>query len=133
MKLFILYIQIIIFCSLILISCRQLVGDENPPELIIEPPVEANNIQIIEPSYGNVFSPGDTITIKWTAPTIQKLDIQLFRKTEYQITIDENLDNDGEFIWKIPNGFPLSHHYLIKIISHSNQNIYDLSEQFGIL
>ena len=133
MKLSLLLIQILLFCSLILISCRQLVGDENPPELIIEPPAEANNIQIIEPAYGNVFSPGDTITIKWTAPTIQKLDIQLFRKTEYQITITENLNNDGEYLWKIPNGFPFSHHYLIKIISHSNQNIYDFSEQFGIL
>ena len=133
MKLSFLSIQILLFCSLILVSCRQLVGDENPPELIIEPHLEANNIQIIEPSYGNVFSPGDTITIKWTAPTIQKLDIQLFRKTEYQITINDNLNNDGEYIWIIPNGFPLSHHYLIKIISHSNQNIYDLSEQFGIL
>ena len=133
MKLFNFFVLILFFGLVLFCSCRQLTGEENPPALIIEPPVEANNIQIVEPAFGTVFSPGDTLTIKWIAPTIQKFDIQLFRKTEYIITITENLDNDGKYIWKIPYGFPLSHHYLIKIISHSNVNINNLSEQFGIL
>jgi len=133
MKSFKFFVQILFLSLLFICSCRQLGTEENPHELIIEPPEEANNIQIIEPSFGNVFNPGDTLTIKWMAPTIQKIDIQLFRKTEFIIGITENLNNDGEYIWKIPNDFPLSHHYLIKIISHSNENIYNFSKQFGIL
>ena len=133
MKLCILSIPVLIIHFLILLSCRPLVNEEDAPELIIEPPVEADNVQVIEPAFGTIRNPDDTLVIKWLAPTIEKIDIQLYRKTEYKITITENLKNDGRYIWKIPQQFPLSHHYLIKIISHNNKNIYNFSKQFGIL
>jgi hypothetical protein len=113
-------------------GCRQILGDSEPPESIIQPPFEATKIIVTEPVYGTIRKPGDTLSIKWTAHTIRKIDIQLFRKSEYKFTIIENLENIGKFDWKIPLDIPLSNHYLIKIVSHINENIYEFSGQFGI-
>jgi hypothetical protein len=113
-------------------GCRQILGDSEPPESIVQPPTEATKIIVTEPKYGTIRNPGDTLSIKWTAPTIRKMDIQLFRKSDYKFTIIENLENDGRFIWIVPNDIPLSNHYLIKIMSHNNADIYEFSGQFGI-
>ena len=108
-------------------------SDETQPVSIVQPPSEASNIIINEPVYGTILSPGDTVVVKWIAPTIQKIDIQLYRKSEYKFTLAEEIENDGSFFWKIPFEIQLSHHYRIKIVSHRNNNIYEFSDQFGIL
>ena len=113
-------------------GCRHIFGDSEPPDSIVQPPIEATKIIVIEPTYGTIRNHGDTQSIKWIAPTIMEIDIQLFRKSEYKFTLIENLKNNGKFDWRIPNDIPPSNHYLIKIISHNNENIYEFSGQFGI-
>jgi len=113
-------------------GCRQILGDDEPPESIVQPPTEATKLIVNEPSYGTICNPGDTLSIKWIASTIKEIDIQLFRKSEYKFTLIENLENNGKFDWRIPNDIPPSNHYLIKILSHNNGNIYEFSGQFGI-
>jgi hypothetical protein len=125
-------IGISIIGLLILVTCRPLIDKTDAPELIIQPPSEANNIKVVQPVFGTIRNPGDTLNITWIAPTISKIDIQLFRKSEFKMTLAENLNNDGEFNWTIPMGFPSSNHYLIKIISNNSENIYNFSGQFGI-
>lgn len=114
-------------------GCRDLFGDGTQPVSIVQPPVEGSAISISEPVYGTILSPGDTVVIKWIAPTIQKIDLQLFRKSEYKFSLAEEIENDGIFIWKIPFEIQLSHHYRIKVMSHGQSNIYKFSDQFGIL
>lgn len=113
-------------------GCRQIFGDSEPPESIVQPPFETMNIIVSEPRFGTIKNPGETLSIEWTAPRIRKIDIQLFRKSEFKLTLIEDLENEGRFDWEIPNDIPLSNHYLLKIMSHTNNDIYDLSEQFGI-
>ena len=113
-------------------GCRQIFRDSEPPDSIVQPPIEAAKIIVTEPIYGTIRNPGDTLSIKWIAPTISKIDIQLFRKSEYKFSIIENLENSGRFDWRIPFKTPLSNHYLIKIMSHNNKDIYEFSGQFGI-
>jgi len=113
-------------------GCRQILGDGEPPESIIQPPIEATNLIVNKPSFGTIYNPGDTLGIEWVAPTIMEIDIQLFRKSEYKFTLIENLENNGKFNWRIPNDISPSNHYLIKIISHNNTYIYEFSGQFGI-
>ncbi len=113
-------------------GCRQIFGDREQPESIVEAPIEASNIIIKSPVQGTIWNPGDTIIIKWIAPTIQRIDIQLYRKSEFKFMITKNIENSGRFDWIIPNDIPLSNHYLIKVTSHNNPDIYKFSGRFGI-
>jgi hypothetical protein len=113
-------------------GCRQIFGDGDPPELIVQVPVEADGIQILTPVHGSIWKPGDVIKIKWINHSIKKIDIHLYRKTAFQFIISENLTNTGSFDWEIPTDIQLSNHYMIKIINHNNTATYQFSGRFGI-
>jgi len=118
--------------SVLLIGCRQIFGDREQSESIVSAPTEAANIIVTLPVHGTIWNPGDTITIKWFAPTIKKLEIQLYRKSEYKFTITDNLENTGQFNWIVPLDIPLSNHYLVKVANHNNHDVYKFSGRFGI-
>ena len=118
--------------SVLLTGCRNIFGDRDQPESIVQVPIEASNIIVNSPVQGTIWNPGDTISIKWIAPSINRIDIQLYRKSEYKFTIIENLANTGKFDWIVPLDIPLSNHYLIKISSHNIPDIYKFSGRFGI-
>jgi hypothetical protein len=132
MKTFKLTIKILLIFSILGSGCRQIFGDREQPESIVDAPIEASNIIIKSPAQGTIWNPGDTIVIKWIAPTIQRIDIQLYRKSEFKFMITKNIENSGRFDWIIPNDIPLSNHYLIKVTSHNNPDIYKFSGRFGI-
>jgi len=118
--------------SVLLSGCRQIFGDREQPESIVSAPTEAANIIVTSPDQGTIWNPGDTITINWIAPTIKKLEIQLYRKSEYKFTITENLENTGQFDWIVPFDIHLSNHYLVKVANHNNRDVYKFSGRFGI-
>lgn len=118
--------------SVLLTGCRGIFGDRDQPESIVQVPIEASNIIINSPVQGSIWNPGDTIRIKWNAPTIKRINIQLYRKSEYKFTITEYVENSGKFDWILPLDIPLSNQYLIKISSHNIPDIYKFSGRFGI-
>ena len=122
----------LLICPVFLTGCRQIFGDGTQPESIVEAPVENANIVVSEPVHGNIWKPGETIRIKWIAPTIKKIDIQLYRKSEFKFTIAGNLENSGKFDWIVPVDIALSNHYLVKVINHNNTDVYKFSGRFGI-
>lgn len=132
MKAFKLTIKTLLILSLMHSGCRQIFGDREQPESIVDVPIEASNIIIKSPEHGTIWNPGDTIIIKWIAPTIHRIDIQLYRKSEFKFMITKNIENSGRFDWIIPIDIPLSNHYLIKVTSHNNPDIYNFSGRFGI-
>ena len=133
MKLITNIVCILLFSNFLFTGCRDIFGDDTQqPVAIVQPTSEGSKIIVTEPVFGMIKNPGDIINISWIAPTINKIDIQLFRKNEFKFNIIEDLDNNGNFEWKIPYEIPLSNHYLIKIISHANSDIYKFSDQFGI-
>jgi len=117
---------------IILTGCRQIFGDREQPELIVQTPIEGNSINVYEPVWGTIYQPGDTILIKWLAPIIDRLDISLYRKSEFKFTIHTNVENNGKINWIVPNDIPPSNHYRIKISNHNNADTYNFSKQFGI-
>lgn len=125
--------MMIIFSVLSFNSCRDIFGDREQPISIVQPPIEGSNISVVAPSYGSVWNPGDTILIKWLAPTIKQIDIYLFRKTEYKFRISDNIKNNGYFYWIVPSDINSSVHYRIKISNHNNAETYSFSGQFAIL
>jgi len=121
-----------LFFLINLSGCRQIFGDREQPESIIQAPPESSQIVITTPEYGSIWKPGDVIKIKWLATSINSIDIELYRKSYYQFSIRENLENTGTFDWLIPPDINLSNHYLLKIINHDNPDTYQFSGTFGI-
>jgi hypothetical protein len=61
-------------------GCRQIFGDGEQPESIIQTPIESSQIIVTAPIYGSIWKPGDVIKIRWAAPSIKRIDIQLYGK-----------------------------------------------------
>lgn len=132
MKTLKLTLKTLLIFSVLLSGCRQIFGDGTKPELIVQPPIEANYINVTEPLWGTIYHPGDTVKIKWSAPTIKRVDISLYRKSEFKIIISNNVENTGRISWVVPDEIPSSNHYRIKINNHNNEDSYNFSKQFGI-
>lgn len=132
MKALFLTLKTLLIFLVLLTGCRQIFGDREQPELIVQAPIEGNSISVYEPVWGTIYHPGDTIIIKWTAPIIKRLDISLYRKSEFKISISKNFENMGKLIWIVPYEIPSSNHYCIKINNHNNADTYNFSKQFGI-
>lgn len=132
MKAIYLTLKTLLIFSVLLTGCRDIFGDREQPELIVQAPIEGNSINVYEPVWGTVYQPGDTILIKWLAPRIDRLDISLYRKSEFKFTIHTNVENKSKINWIVPSGIPPSNHYRIKISNHNNADTYNFSKQFGI-
>ncbi|MBK9097850.1 MAG: GPI anchored serine-threonine rich family protein [bacterium] len=132
MKTVIFFLSIIFFSLLAVVGCRDIFGDRTEPESIVQPPQEGSNLVVTEPVHGKIWNPGDTIQIKWIAPTIKKIDLELYRKSEYKFLIAGEVSNYGNYSWIIPIDLPLSNHYLIKVSNHNNADVYKFSGRFGV-
>ena len=121
-----------LFFLINLSGCRQIFGDGTAPESIVEVPYETSQIVVTNPAYAAIWRPGDLLKIKWIATSISKIEIQLYRKSSYQFTLANNIENTGSFDWQIPIDINISNHYLLKIINHSNPDVYQFSDRFGI-
>jgi len=128
------YIQLFFLLSAILLGgCRLLINDYPEPETVVEP-VYLNTFTITSPAYSSFWKPGALLKIKWiTTGSVEKVDIQLYRKTTLLRDLIINLMNNGIFIWNIPGDIDHSVHYHIKIINHNNPDEYELSDRFAIL
>jgi hypothetical protein len=113
-------------------GCRQIFGDEKQPELIVQPPNEAEKIIVTSPVNGSIWKKGDVIKIKWFAPTIERIKIQLYRKSTYKLTIAGNIENNGTYEWVIPDDIAISNHYLFKVSNQNKTSVYNYSGRFAI-
>jgi hypothetical protein len=132
MKAIISFVIVSLICLINLSGCRQIFGDREQPESIVQVPIESSQIVVTAPVHGSIWKPGDVIRIKWLATSINSIDIELYRKSYYQFSIQENLENTGSFDWSIPVDINLSNHYLVKISNHNNPDTYQFSGRFGI-
>jgi hypothetical protein len=132
MKTEILILCIILFSLLAVVGCRDIFGERTAPESIVQPPQESSNLVVTEPVHGKIWNPGDTIQIKWIAPTIKEIDLELYRKSEYKFLIAGEISNSGNYFWIIPIDLPLSNHYLIKVSNHNNTDVFNFSGRFGV-
>ena len=125
-----------IILSLILIlpfaGCRQIFGDGNQPELIVQPPSESSQIIVTSPVHGSIWEKGNVIKIKWIAPRIEKIRIELYRKVDYKLTIARDAENDGICEWTVPNELTASNHYLLKISNQKDARVYNYSGRFAV-
>lgn len=117
-------------------SCRQSINNEQDTgNGLVDPPPFGPGLNLISPAAGDIWLPGTSSKIRWEVdPNEFKVNILLYRKTEFKFVIAENLDNAGEYLWNIPFGIQQSHHYRIHIVYSENsfQNHF-ISEEFYII
>lgn len=113
-------------------SCRELSGTNDPG--LLEPNITSPGyITVTIPEYGETYTRGDTINIKWIGSSwINKVDIMLFRKNELKRIIVEGVENSWSYLWIIPESTNHSVHYRIKLQDHHYYSISDFSDQFEI-
>lgn len=121
-----------LICIIFSSGCRQIFGDGEQSESIVQAPIEPSKIIVTAPKFGSIWKPGEIINIKRIAPSIKRIEIQLYRKSNYQFTITENLDNKSSFDWTIPLDINLSNQYLVKISNFNKFEVFQFSERFGI-
>lgn len=128
------FVLLICFSLINLPGCRDWFGENKQAESILSVDNIPMNIIITSPQHGSTWKPGETIPIKWFAnEAIPKVNIELYRKTNLQFAITEDLVNNGYYEWKIPSNINYSVHYIIKISSINNAKQFGLSEQFTII
>lgn len=115
-------------------GCRDLFGGGSEPL-----PISVNEdsfpatIEITTPQYASAWKPGDTMPIQWvTSASIEKISIELYRKSTFQFKLIERKVNDGLYYWKIPEAINHSVHYRIKIINHHKPEENMISRSFAI-
>ncbi|NNG27147.1 MAG: hypothetical protein HKM87_06445 [Ignavibacteriaceae bacterium] len=128
------YIQIFFLSfTLFLVGCRLLTGDNTDPKSVVQVDY-ANDFVITSPERASFWRPGESLEIKWiTSGSVEKVDIQLYRKTILIMDVKDKLSNSGSFTWEIPNDINHSLHYHIKILNHNNPEEYELSDRFAII
>jgi hypothetical protein len=126
------YFLSFILLSLTMISCRQIFGGRDFPESPIPLESDFSEIVVTSPIYGSIWKPGDTLYIKWISSSVKRVNIELYRKSSYQLSIENNIESSGLCEWIIPANINLSNHYLIRVINCDNPDVFEFSGRFGI-
>ncbi len=91
-------------------------------------------IEVTSPTTDDIWHPDSTYIIKWnTLIEIEKVDIELYKKDEFRMTIISNLNNEKAYSWTIPADITLSNHYKVKLINSNKPTEYGFSNVFFIL
>ena len=115
-----------------IMGCRQIFGEGEQPESIVQPPNEIARIVVTAPKHGTIWQKGDVVEINWIASSIEKLKIQLYRKGDLKLSISSITENDGSYKWTIPNDISTSNHYSFKVSKFNDPEIFDYSGRIGI-
>jgi len=110
----------IFFIILLLIpfvSCEKEIGSSGEPESII-----------LFPNEGGAFVKGSTYTITWSDSKSSSVRIKLLKSGVRILQITNATENNGEFIWTLPDDIEAGNDYTIKISSNSDDFIYAESE-----
>lgn len=94
----------------------------------------SKSITITNPTSDSKCNVEDEYTIEWTSSGyIGYVDILLYESNSKELTIDEDVYDDGSYSWKIPSDLGSSKNYQIKIVDSDDSSIYDYSDEFEIV
>lgn len=112
-------LQLIVFTFLIstFFSCRESVNNPKDTGNGLEPPPAFGpGLTFVSPTEGDNWQPGSMHEIKWDVIANEfKVDILLYRKTEFRLIIADSVANKGSYMWRVPAEIARSHHYRIHI------------------
>ena len=126
------YLYLIILSLIFLAGCREsLTTPEEPSKISVDE--EFIFTKFNSPTLLEKFSPGATMKISWVkVQNVEKLRIELYRKTTFQRVITSSTEDTGSYEWRIPILIDHSRHYRIKIINIDNESQSLISDDFYI-
>jgi len=90
------------------------------------------NLRVITPNGGETWHIGETQTITWNpGRTEPNVKIYLYKEAEdMMIRIESQIQNDGSYVWDIPNTLIEGNDYKIYIKLYTDSNVIDYSDNF---
>lgn len=109
------------------------------PSLLYVPKItwtslEEAEINVIAPISSDIPKMGGQLSINWTSiGSIEDVQIELYEGSNSKDVIDYLTENDGFYIWELPErGYLESDDYRIKITDAGDNNVFGFSEYFSI-
>lgn len=91
------------------------------------------DFEILSPKSGDLWFIGNNYEIKWISSSHSKnVSIELYRKNTMKKIISSNTENDGSYIYFVPNDLPGSNLYKIKITNLERTSEFVFSDYFSI-
>lgn len=90
------------------------------------------SITILSLSDFETWTVGKSYYINWSAADVvgEYVKIEVLKENEEYFTIAENTNNDGSFLWEIPDSVEPGDFYKIKISSSLKPDVYGISEGY---
>lgn len=94
--------------------------------------VAGNRLMVMLPNGGEIWRQGEEVSIRWSSGSDVGgfVKIALFKGNKYLQMITESAKNSRIFPWKIPSTLLPGTDYSIRVISASNSNLYDDSDNY---
>lgn len=125
-------LMLLIILSIIFLQCRT---DEKlgPESIIVPPEIEIPPLQIISPTSSDIWLVNTSHEIRWSPATrVLYYKIDLYRKNYFKMNISPATEDDGSYLWEIPENLPKSIHYRIKFTNTRNVSDTTFSDYFSI-
>lgn len=93
---------------------------------------ELLNIETTNPYLNQRIAIGSDFTINWNANISEKITIKLYQNEIYVLTIADNINNSGNYLWSVPSNISESENSIIEISSAKNSNYSAKSDVFTL-
>lgn len=112
------------------ISCRD---SENAITITFPTKVEPTFLKITSPHYAEMWNYYSIKEIKWiTSNQSNSVEIDLYRKHTHKLSIASETEDDGSYLWEVPDHLPSSNLYRIKLTNIQNPIDTTFSPFFSI-
>jgi len=92
-----------------------------------------NSLTLTAPPDGGLVYSGKDYNITWTSTgAVQRVNAQLYNESTLIANLSTSQLNNGQFRWVVSNAFAPGSNYYLKLVSTTNQSLYDLSGPFEI-
>lgn len=93
---------------------------------------QSDEINVFNPFGSSNWYAGTSCYIEWEDNISEDVSIKLYKGSNFQETIINSTQSDGQYIWALPNNLSTGSNYKIKVTSVSNSSIYGYSSYFTI-
>jgi len=92
-----------------------------------------NSLTLTAPPDGGIVYSGRNYDITWSSTgAVQRVNVELYNESTLIANLSKSQLNNGLYSWAVTNSFAPGTNYYLKLVSTTNQSMYDLSGPFEI-